>query len=57
MVASLTGWFAAAMFASVAYYWTFYLVLGLAVTLREITLAEIGTTPMAGRTACRAEAA
>lgn len=57
MVASLTGWFAAAMFASVAYYWTFYLVLGLAVTLREITLAEIGTTPVAGRTACRAEAA
>jgi O-antigen ligase len=40
MVASFTGWFAAALFASVAYYWTFYLVLGLAVTLRDITLGE-----------------
>lgn len=40
MVASLTGWFAAALFASVAYYWTFYLVLGLAVTLRDIGLRE-----------------
>jgi putative inorganic carbon (HCO3(-)) transporter len=57
MIASLTGWFAAAMFASVAYYWTFYLVLGLAAALREVTLAETGTMQTAGRTACRAEAA
>jgi putative inorganic carbon (HCO3(-)) transporter len=57
MIASLTGWFAAAMFASVAYYWTFYLVLGLAVTLREITLAEVGDARLGRRTACRAEAA
>jgi putative inorganic carbon (hco3(-)) transporter len=40
MAASLMGWFAAAMFASVAYYWTFYLVLGLAVALRDITVRE-----------------
>ena len=40
LVAGLTGWFAAAMFASVAYYWTFYIVLGLAVTYREITLRD-----------------
>lgn len=57
MLASLTGWFAAAMFASVAYYWTFYLVLGLAVTLREITLAEMGAAAAPARTAGRAEAA
>jgi putative inorganic carbon (hco3(-)) transporter len=36
MAASLTGWFVAAMFASVAYYWTFYIVLGLAASLRDI---------------------
>lgn len=35
--ASLAGWFMAALFASVAYYWTLYLVLGLAVALRDIT--------------------
>ncbi len=35
--ASLAGWFVAALFASVAYYWTLYLVLGLAVALRDIT--------------------
>jgi probable O-glycosylation ligase (exosortase A-associated) len=40
LVAGLAGWFAAAMFASVAYYWTFYIVLGLAVTYREITLRD-----------------
>jgi O-antigen ligase len=34
--ASLAGWFVAAMFASVAYYWTLYLVVGLAIALRDI---------------------
>jgi O-antigen ligase len=42
VLASLTGWVVAAMFASVAYYWTLYLVLGLAITLRDITLREVG---------------
>ena len=42
VLASLTGWLMAAMFASVAYYWTLYLVLGLAISLREITRREIG---------------
>ncbi len=40
LVASLTGWAAAAMFASVAYYWTLYLVLGLAVTFRDIAVRD-----------------
>ena len=57
MLASLIGWFAAAMFASVAYYWTFYLVLGLAAALRDITLREVQETAEVGRTPCRAEAA
>lgn len=37
-VASMTGWFVAAFFASVAYYWTLYLILGIGVALREISL-------------------
>ena len=40
LVAGLTGWVAAAMFASVAYYWTFYLVLGLAVTFCDIAVRD-----------------
>jgi O-antigen ligase len=46
LVASLTGWLVAAMFASVAYYWTLYLVLGLATALRDITQRElVGVRP------------
>ena len=37
LVASLVGWLVASMFASVAYYWTLYLLLGLAIALRNIT--------------------
>jgi hypothetical protein len=40
MVASLSGWLVAAMFASVAYYWTLYLVFALGVTLRDISRRE-----------------
>ena len=40
LVAGLTGWAAAAMFASVAYHWTLYLVLGLAVTFRDIAVRD-----------------
>jgi hypothetical protein len=55
-LASLTGWLIAAMFASVAYYWTLYLVLTLAITLREIVLREVGAAS-AGERDVRAEAA
>jgi hypothetical protein len=34
--AGLIGWFCCAMFASVAYNWTFYYLLGLLVAAREI---------------------
>jgi O-antigen ligase len=56
VLASLTGWLIAAMFASVAYYWTLYLVLGLAITLREIALREVAGTGKVPRTV-QAEAA
>ena len=36
MAASITGWFISAMFASVAYHWTFYYLLALALAPREI---------------------
>lgn len=41
--ASLAGWFVAAMFASVAYYWTLYLVVGLAIALRNIVANGAGS--------------
>ena len=40
-VASMTGWLLAAMFSSVAYYWTLYIVLGLAVAHRDIVTREL----------------
>ena len=57
VLASLTGWLVAAMFASVAYYWTLYLVLGLAITLRDITLHEVAEIGESVRAVRRAEAA
>lgn len=57
VVASLTGWFVASMFASVAYYWTLYLVLGLAITLRDIILREVRTSADSNGRIGRAEAA
>jgi O-antigen ligase len=56
VLASLMGWLIAALFASVAYYWTLYLVLGLAITLREVALRELAGTGKEPRTV-RAEAA
>jgi O-antigen ligase len=57
LVAGLTGWVAAAMFASVAYYWTFYLVLALAVTYCDITLRDASGVSDATRQPAGAEAA
>jgi hypothetical protein len=37
------------MFASVAYYWTLYLVLGLATALRDIAKREIGESEQLNR--------
>lgn len=41
MMASLAGWFVCAFFASVAYNWTFYYLLALAATPRDILNARI----------------
>jgi len=57
MAASLTGWLMAAMFASVAYYWTFYIVLGLATSVRDVVAQEVQATAKVRRAPCRAEAA
>jgi putative inorganic carbon (hco3(-)) transporter len=39
-LAALSGWFVCAMFASVAYYWTFYLLLGLAGSIRDVSASQ-----------------
>jgi O-antigen ligase len=57
MMASLTGWFVAALFASVAYYWTFYIVLGLAVALRDVTMRDLESSPVSSPDQLRAKAA
>ena len=40
--AALAGWFVCALFASVAYHWTFYYLLALAVAPRDYLLARAG---------------
>jgi O-antigen ligase len=42
--AGLVGWFVCAMFASVAYNWTFYYVLALLVAARELATHQVFTT-------------
>jgi putative inorganic carbon (hco3(-)) transporter len=41
MTAGLVGWFVCALFASVAYNWTFYYVLALLVAAKELSLTQI----------------
>jgi len=41
MTAALVGWFVCALFASVAYSWTFYYVLALLVAAKELTFGEV----------------
>jgi O-antigen ligase len=48
-VAAAVGWFVCAMFASVAFNWTFYYVLGLAVAAREIVRLRSLATARAAR--------
>jgi O-antigen ligase len=49
LVPSLVGWFVCALFASVAYNWTFYYLLGLCIATRELSRAAIAarTAPLA----------
>jgi O-antigen ligase len=43
MAAALAGWFVCALFASVAYHWTFYYLLALAVAPREVLIDRLST--------------
>jgi O-antigen ligase len=49
--ASLAGWFFCALFASVAYHWTFYYLLALAIAPREILLDRLAAARPARRSA------
>jgi O-antigen ligase len=50
MLAALTGWFVCAFFASVAFNWTFYYVLALAVAGREIATSRQPATEESNQT-------
>ena len=41
MLASLAGWLVCAVFASVAYNWTFYYLLALAATPRDVLINRL----------------
>jgi hypothetical protein len=43
MTAALGGWFFCALFASVAYNWTFYYLLALAIAPREFLIDRLGS--------------
>ena len=51
MSAGLVGWFICAMFASVAYSWTFYYLLALIVAVRELARVRLKAARAIARTA------
>lgn len=52
IIAAVVGWFVSANFASVAYYWTFYLMLGLAGAFRDVAIrATAGSEARSARRA------
>lgn len=55
LAAALAGWFVCALFASVAYSWTFYYLLGLAAAPRELLLDRLPVRSKS-RAAARAQA-
>jgi O-antigen ligase len=56
LCAAMTGWFVAAMFASVAYYWTLYLLLGLTGSIRDVS-ERLAVGAALGHTATRSRRA
>ena len=54
MIAALAGWFFCALFASVAYNWTFYYLLALAVAPREFLIDRLGLSRAPRNTAASA---
>jgi O-antigen ligase len=57
LLAAVTGWFVSAMFASVAYYWTLYLLLGLTGSIRDVSERLAGGAALGRRPARSREAA
>jgi O-antigen ligase len=55
--AAMTGWFVSAMFASVAYYWTLYLLLGLTGSIRDVSERLAVGAAALGHTATRSRKA
>ena len=53
MTAAVVGWFVSALFASVAYNWTFYYVLAIATAPREILLDRLAERSSAIRRVSR----
>jgi len=51
MTAGLVGWFTCALFASVAYSWTFYYLLALIIAARELAQARLTAARALARTA------
>jgi O-antigen ligase len=51
MLAALAGWFVCALFASVAYHWTFYYLLALAAAPRDYLAQRLAADRRAARTA------
>jgi len=51
MTAGLVGWFTCALFASVAYSWTFYYLLALIIAVRELAKARLTAARAIARTA------
>jgi O-antigen ligase len=57
IIAAVVGWFACALFASVAYHWTFYYLLALAVAPRDIVAARVHLSRVRPRARALAPAA
>ena len=56
LFACMVGWFVCALFASVAFNWTFYYLLGLAVTSRDVVRARAASYAKARAVATEAAA-
>jgi hypothetical protein len=53
MAAAMAGWFVCALFSSVAYNWTFYYLLALAVAPREILMDRLAAVRKSRKAAAR----
>ena len=49
LTAAVAGWFLSALFASVAYHWTFYYLLAIAIAPREIILSRLAAVKAGSR--------